>query len=213
MAWIKVRLFIVLGFMFMANNSFAQESLWKTFSPSAAQSVPSYSGGLSPFPQKQKKVEELEFEKVEPVSDIEVIESDQNLTEEEKRLMLTTSILAELKAFLAEEAVFIPNLDEVVVEATAKARGEYKALIKKQWMKKGDEIIVPVDEARDALDLLERLRSVDEHLAETVENAVLDRTSGKGQEVIRIVKIESDRVVMQDSTGQEYVLNFIKAPF
>jgi hypothetical protein len=213
MAWIKVRSFIVVGLMFLANNAFAQESLWKTFSPSAAQSVPSYSGGLSPFPQKQKKVVELEFEKVEPVTDIEVIEADSSLTEEEKRLMLTTSILAELKSFLSEESVFIPNLDDVVVEATAKAKGEYKALIKRKWMKKGDELTVPVDEARDALDLLERLRSVDEHLAETVENAVLDRTSGKGQEVISIVQIENDRVIMQDSTGQEYVLNFIKAPF
>lgn len=214
MVWTRAKQgLLLLGFSTVANVSFAQESLWKTFNSQAAQSVPSYSGGLSPFPQKQKRVEELEFEKTTPITEVEIIEADDSLTDQEKRLMLTTSILAEIKGFLAEESVFVPNLDDVVIEATAKANGEIKALIKGQWLTKNDEIIVPVDEARTALDLLERLRDVDEQLAETVENAVLDRTHGKGQEVVKIVYLQEDQIVLQDTTGQEYVLNFIKAPY
>jgi len=214
MVWTRAKslLFITL-FTLAANISFAQESLWKTFNEFSGQEVPSYNGGLSPFPQKQKKIEELEFEQAEPVSEIEIIEADVNLTEQEKRLMLTTSILAEIKAFLEEEAVFVPNLDSIIVEATAKANGAYKALIKKRWVSVGQVLEVPVDEARDALDLLNRLREVDEQLAETVENAVLSRTTGGGTESIKVVKITDDRVIFEGTDNQEYVVNFIKAPF
>lgn len=215
MVWTRVskKIFIALSFMCVGSYAYAQESLWKTFNDAAEQVVPAYSGGLSPFPQKQKKVEELEFEKAAPVTEIEIIEADTGLSDQEKRLMLTTSILAEIKAFLSEEAVFVPNLDAVVVEAIAKANGKHKALVRGKWLSLGDEIVVPVDEARTALDLLDRLREVDEQLAETVENAVLDRTNGRGQEVVKIVHISKDQISLEDSTGQEYVVNFIKAPF
>ncbi|PPR08660.1 MAG: hypothetical protein CFH44_00839 [Proteobacteria bacterium] len=216
MVWIKARKLIAFTSVIAlsANVAFAQESLWKTFNQFPDQEVPSYNGGLSPFPQKQKKVEELEFEQANQViSNIEELEEDISLSDNERRLMLTTSILAEIKSFLEEESVFIPNLNNIVIEATAKANGKYKALINKIWMEVGSEIAVPVDEARDALDLLERLRDVDEQLAETVENAVLERTSGQGEEMLKISLIESDRVEFKDKNSQKYVVNFIKAPF
>ncbi|HAG52611.1 MAG TPA: hypothetical protein DCL21_02375 [Alphaproteobacteria bacterium] len=214
MVWTRAKnLFFVTLFTLAANISFAQESLWKTFNDFSGQEVPSYNGGLSPFPQKQKKIEELEFEQAEPVSEIEIIEADVNLTDQEKRLMLTTSILAEIKSFLEEEAVFVPNLDSIIVEATAKASGVYKALIKKRWVSVGDSLDVPVDEARDALDLLDRLREVDEQLAETVENAVLSRTTGGATESIKVTEITEDKVEFRGTDNHKYVVNFIKAPF
>jgi hypothetical protein len=216
MVWTRAKsyLFIAaLSFLSVASAN-AQESLWKTFNPFPDREVPTYSGGLSPFPQKQEKIDEVEFEETSaPISDIETIEADVNLTDQEKRLMLTTSILAEIKAFLSEESVFIPNLDKVVVEAVARADGQYRALIARKWRVVGDEMRVPVDEAKGALDLLDRLREVDEQIAETVESAVMERTHGKGEEVIKISDIESDRVLFTGSDGQEYVVNFIKAPF
>lgn len=215
MVWIKAKniLFITLfcSIGFFAN---AQESLWKTFNEFPDREVPAYSGGLSPFPQKQEKIDELEFEKVKgPISDIETIEADDSLTDQEKRLMLTTSILAEIKSFLAEESIYIPNLKSLVVEAVAKANGQYKALIKKQWRVVGDTLNVPVDEAKGALELLERLRDVDENLARTVEDAVMKRTSGKSYEILKIDEILDDRVVFSDTLGEIYVVNFINAPF
>lgn len=214
MVWTRVKNIILISiFSTSASLSFAQESLWKTFNEFASQEVPSYNGGLSPFPQKQKKIEELEFEQAEPVSEIEVIEADSSLTEQEKKLMLTTSILAEIKAFLEEEDIFVPNLDVIVVEAIAKAGGKYKALISKKWLEVGDTVDVSVDEARDALDLLERLREVDSQLADTVENAVMNRASDGGTESLEITKIAKDRVVFVGADSQEYVVNFIRAPF
>lgn len=216
MVWIKARkLFIIMiSLVLGVSSAYAQESLWKTFNPFPDQEVPSYNGGLSPFPQKQKKVEEIEFEQTSQVlTEIQELEDDMSLTDQERRLMLTTSILAEIKSFLDSESVFIPDLSDIVVEATAKAKGKYKALIKKKWMSVGTEVRVPVNEARDALNLLDRLREVDEQLAETVENAVLERTSGRGEQTIIITEITNDKVVFEGEDKEQYVVDFIKAPY
>lgn len=216
MVWTRVKniLFIALFTFVGIGLANAQESLWKTFNPFPDREVPAYSGGLSPFPQKQESVDELEFEQTSaPLEDIEIIETDASLSEQEKRLMLTTSILAELKSFLSEESIFIPNLERVVVEAIAKGNGKRKALIQRRWRSVGDSIKVPVDEARGALELLDRLRDVDDQIANTVESAVMARTQGKGEETIKIEEILNDRVIFKGTDGQEYVVNFIKAPF
>lgn len=216
MVWIKAKKVITVFMFALLSASFAsaQESLWKTFNQFPDREVPSYGGGLSPFPQRQEQVDEVVFEQTPaPISDIDEIEADESLSQEEKNLMLTTSILAEIKAFLTEESVFVPNLEKVIIEATAKANGKPKALIKGQWRGIGDTLKVSVDEARDALSLLDRLRDVDEQIAETVEAAVMERTSGKGEEIITVKKIAADKVLFEGSDGQEYIVNFIKSPF
>ena len=216
MAWTKSKnlFFIFVISLVCIVNANAQESLWKTFNPHPDREVPAYSGGLSPFPQKQENIEEIQFGQLEDsVTNISNLEADDSLSENEKRLMLTTSILAEIKAFLSEESVFIPNLDSIVVEATAKANGKYRALIKGRWREAGDTLNVPVDEAVGALDLLGRLRDVDEQIANTVEEAVLVRTKGISNEVIKVTEILEDRVVFQGANTETYVVNFIKAPY
>lgn len=215
MAWIKVKNIILIVFVliFSANVVFAQESLWKTFNDNKTQVVPSYNGGLSPFPQKQKEVEEVTFQPTESISEIELIEQNEDLTEEERRMMMTTTLLSDIKDFLETDEVFYPNLNNVVIEAVAKSEGKYKALIFGQWLEKGDKIRVPINEARQALELLESLKEIDMDLAETVEDAVISRTKNKGQEIVLIRDISKDQVVFEDHAKEVYIINFIKAPF
>lgn len=212
---IKAKIIFCIVFIFCAFSftAKAQESLWKTVNPHQIQDVPSYSGGLSPFPQKQKQVEELAFEQVVGTSELEVIEESSQLTEAERNTALATSILAELKDFLDNEEVYIPNFTDVVIEAIAKSDGNYITLIDGDWLKISDSIYVPVDEAADALGLLERLRDVDQELATTVEEAVLERTEDNMQEEAKIVGIEDDKVIFEDNYGEMHVINFVKAPF
>jgi len=214
MVWTRIKkIVIVLTAILGAKQGFAQESLWKTFNDNDRQEVPAYNGGFSPFPQKQKEVEEVNFQPVENITELDLIEKDGALSDEEKRMMMTTKILSELKEYLETEEVFLPSLDGIVVEGVAKSKGKFKALIFGRWLEQGDSIKVPINEAQKALDLLENLKEIDDTLADTVEDAVIERTKGKGQEIVKIFDIKEDRVVLETRAGDAHTINFIKTPF
>ncbi|MCP4355835.1 MAG: hypothetical protein GY793_09450 [Proteobacteria bacterium] len=214
MVWIKIRDIMVAFFViFGATHALAQESLWKTFNSKNKQEVVSYNGGFSPFPQKQKEVEEVNFQPSDTLTEVELVDNDIKLTEEEKRMIKTTAILVELKRFLDAEDMFVPDLRLIVIEAIAKSTKGYKALMFGRWLKKGDNIKVPINEATQALEYLEELRELDVELAETIEGAVLERAREKGQELIEIFEIEKDKIIFKTGSGDIRVINFMKSPF
>ena len=213
MAWTNSITFLfIISLVFSAN---AQESLWKTVNGNSQQTVPSYSGGLSPFPQKQKKVEEISFEPVvEDVSDvIEQAEKSNTLSESERRKVITTAILKDLKDFLDEKEVYVPTLAGVVIDAVIKSGGKYKVFIEGVWLGVGDTLSVPVKEATEALDLLDRLEDISPELALTVEEAVLTRTDDKTEDEVAITEIKDDIVIFKDSLGNVHEINFVKSPY
>ena len=120
---------------------------------------------------------------------------------------------ADLKEFLDEKEVYVPTLSGVVIDAVIKSGGKYTTFIDGVWLGVGDVLSVPVKEAAEALDLLDRLEDISPELALTVEEAVLTRTDDKTEDEVAITEIKDDIVIFKDSLGNVHEINFVKSPY
>lgn len=179
-----------------------QESLWRVESKIAGDVPPPFANNLSPFPIKQRPVEETVAAAEEPQID------PQLAAEEQRKALQAAALLSEIREILRDEKAFSEDVSNVNVQATARGPGGEMVLVNGVWRKLGDSLIVPIVSAKRVVELLERLRGLDERLAQIVDESVRERLKASGDARISITRVESGRVVFTNLRGQEIVISY-----
>lgn len=194
---------VAVGTLLVATAAQAQqESLWRVESKIAGEAPPPYANNLSPFPIKQRPVEET-------VAVEEELQIDPQMAAEEQRKALQAAgLLSEIREILRDERAFSEDVSNINVQATARGPGGEMVLVNGVWRKLGDTMIVPIVSARRVVELLERLRGLDERLAQIVDDSVRERLEASGDARITISRVEAGRVIFVNLRGQEIVISY-----
>lgn len=205
MAWKRAKIAaLALTLGFAAASAQAQEAVWRVENPEAAEVVPPYTGNLSPFPVRQKPVEEVIAPVVDPAE-------EEALSASQQQALQAASLLAEARETLRDPNAFRPDVSGVVVEAIVKGLKGPTILIGNEWLKKGATIQVPIVAADSVLNIVQRLEAIDPNLAAAVNGEVQERLTSAGGSELTIDSVGEDFIELVDNQGNKSVISFVKS--
>jgi len=211
MAWtransITLSVLIVAAMLAWLGQSYAQELLWRVTNELEAEAPPAYAGNLSPFPIKEKPVEQV-------IEDVE--EEEENLSPEltanQQRAMMAASLLAEIRTILKDDNAFVPDVSGVVVEGVMIGSKGGSILVDDEWRKIGDTVFVPVVSADRVITLVESLEGINPNLASIVSDEVKARITSSGPSELKITAVGEDFVELSDGQGNPTVISFVSS--
>lgn len=179
---------------------------WRVESDSKNLEVlPAYAGGRTPFKVQEKpKVVKKRVVK---------IEKPKELTPDQVKALRAADVLNEIRGVLSKEEVFDADLTTIVIDAIMSIQGVNSALIKNRWYEEGSDLDVPVAAKENLLMLVEKLKELDESLAEVVDAQVREKIDLVKNLSLTVEKITDDHVSFIDEQGKEHVINFKRQSF
>lgn len=201
--------YIVAALLCSIINAQASEAiLWRIESEvEQTELVPAYDEGPTPFPVVIAPEPEEDETTFEPSQ-----EDVQRQREEERRNLLASEVLAEIRNLLENDAVFNPDITTSRVEAVIFGENGTLALINDEWLGVGDALSVPT-RAKDRLNNLVRtLKSLEPALAHMVEEEVNFKAEESKEFQLTIKEIGDGYINLMDERQKRHVINFSVNP-
>ena len=196
---------LFLGCLMLFVSPFADASVifWRVSSDvTQTVAVPDYQKQKNPFPIRIRPVQIKQERRSAPV------ETKKTLTENQRRSMLASEVLTDIRELLEEEDIFNPDISGAVVSALVKGTNGNIALIRNTWMGEGDAMEVPVMAKERLFELLDLLKTLDRSLHLIVEKEVDERLASAGDLSLKILRIHDTHVELEDGQGGVHVMHF-----
>ena len=202
---IFITFFAAVGLQAYARN--APESLWRAENgPDVpAEVVPPFTGGDSPFPQKEIPREP------EPILVTPNPTMTEEMIRERERARRAAYLLERIRQIIVTESILVPDVSSVRIDAKMKGQSGARILIKNRWVEVGEPIVVPARGAAQAFELLSELEELDGSLADIVRSDIDERLSEARTMKLKLDEIGDDFVRLVDDKKQDYVISVIPA--
>lgn len=162
--------------------------------------LPAYAGEATPFkvtsrpkPVKQRVVR---------------VEKPKELSADQVRALRASDVLNEIRSVLSKEEIFNADLTTLEVEAVMSIDGVKSALIKNRWYSEGSRLDVPVAAKENLIVLVDRLKTLDQSLAEIVDNQVQEKIQMVKNLSLTLNRIDKNAVSFTDEQGKTHVIKF-----
>lgn len=192
-------------FVLFSAVSMAEEALfWRIVSENEEKEVvPAYENGATPFPIKiAPKVEVNETVFVETEEDARL------KRERERRSLLASEVLAEIRNLLENDSAFNPDISTSRVEGVIFGENGKMALIDNNWLKEGDALKVPTRTKERLADMISTLKSLEPDLAAMIEDEVAQKTADAKELQLNIKEIGEGYINLIDDRQKLHIMSF-----